>query len=141
MGVDDIPLFQMLKGRLGYLDQRQKVIAANVANVNTPNYTPSDLKPFSFQAQLKAVSTGLAPTQTNPAHIGGSKSSAAASGGTVWAPQKAPDSEATLDGNQVVLEDEMIKMTDARTNYDAAVTFYQQAMNLLRTAGRRPNQG
>jgi hypothetical protein len=32
MGPDDIPLFAMLKSRMGYLSQRQKVIAQNVAN-------------------------------------------------------------------------------------------------------------
>jgi flagellar basal-body rod protein FlgB len=33
----------------------------------------------------------------------------------------------------------MLKMTDARMNYDAAITFYQKSMNMLRMAARKPN--
>ena len=58
MGPDDIPLFAMLKSRMGYLSQRQKVIAQNVANADTPGYRPSDLKPYSFQASLMNQASG-----------------------------------------------------------------------------------
>jgi flagellar basal-body rod protein FlgB len=36
----------------------------------------------------------------------------------------------------VVLEDEMIKMSDARMNYDAAIGFYQKSLSLIRLASR-----
>jgi flagellar basal-body rod protein FlgB len=41
MGPDDIPLFGMLKSRLGYLTERQKLVAQNVANADTPGYRPA----------------------------------------------------------------------------------------------------
>jgi flagellar basal-body rod protein FlgB len=53
---------------------------------------------------------------------------------------KSPDSETTLNGNSVVLEDEMIKMSDARMNYDAAITFYQKSLNILRLAAKPPGR-
>ena len=34
MGVADIPLLGQIKGRLGWLDERQRVIAENVANAH-----------------------------------------------------------------------------------------------------------
>jgi len=40
MTLDDIPLFAMLRGRLGYLSERERLIAQNVANADTPGYTP-----------------------------------------------------------------------------------------------------
>ena len=43
MNVDSIPLFGLLKGKLGYLNQRQRLIAQNVANADTPGYAPTDL--------------------------------------------------------------------------------------------------
>ena len=52
----DIPLLAMLKGRLGYLSDRQRVIAENVANANTPGYQARDLKAFSFDFLL--IDTG-----------------------------------------------------------------------------------
>ena len=53
-------------------------------------------------------------------------------------PLAGPFWVARLDGNQVVLEEQMMKMSDAREGYDAAITLYQNAMTLLRTAAKRP---
>ena len=50
-------------------------------------------------------------------------------------------SETTLDGNSVVLEEEMLKMADARMSYDAAIGFYQKSMGILRMAARPPSRG
>ena len=146
MGPDDIPLFAMLKSRLGYLSERQKVIAQNVANADTPEYQPRDLKAYTFQASLAQQTTGQAyrggPVSqaaggiqmlaTSPAHMAPLKPA------SVWRSPEGPDSETTLDGNSVTLEDQMLKMTDARMNYDAAVSFYQKSMALLKTSTRRP---
>ena len=52
----------------------------------------------------------------------------------------SPDGEAKLDGNQVVLEEEMMKMNSSASSYDAAVTLYQQSLTLLRTAARAPGK-
>jgi flagellar basal-body rod protein FlgB len=146
MGPDDIPLFAMLKSRMGYLSERQKVIAQNVANADTPEYQPRDLKAYTFQASMNAQATGqpyrggpvAQPAQgvqmlaTSAAHMAPLKPA------SVWRAPEGPDSETTLDGNAVTLEDQMLKMTDARMNYDAAVGFYQKSMALLKTATRRP---
>jgi flagellar basal-body rod protein FlgB len=48
----------MLKSRMGYLSQRQKVIAKTVANGDTPDYQPRDLKAYSFKATLDQQATG-----------------------------------------------------------------------------------
>ena len=53
---------------------------------------------------------------------------------------KTPGSETTLNGNSVVLEEEMIKMSDARMNYDAAIGFYQKSLNILRLAAKPPGK-
>ena len=52
---------------------------------------------------------------------------------------EAPESETTLDGNQVVLEDQMMKMTEARMDYDAAIGFYQKSLS--HAAHGRPRAG
>ena len=49
MGLDDIPLFSMLRSRLGYLNQRQQVVAQNIANTDTPRlHAQGSVKPFTF---------------------------------------------------------------------------------------------
>jgi flagellar basal-body rod protein FlgB len=144
MDIGDIPLFAMLRQRLGYLGERQRVIGQNVANADTPGYRPVDLKPFAFQglvdgqAQASLAMTGagkaLAPAQTTVGHLPG----IAPKKGTSFRSSTADDSETTLNGNSVNLEDQMIKMSDARTQYDAAIGFYQKSLDLLRLAARRP---
>ena len=133
--LDDIPLFSMLRGRLGYLSERQRVIAENVANADTPGYAPHDLKPFTLAAPSSA-GQALAPAMTSAMHLAGVTAGRRASG--VYKPQNSPDSETTLDGNSVVLEDEMMKLTQARMDYDAAISFYQKSLGLLRLAAKRP---
>ena len=138
MDLSQIPLFQMLRGRLTYLSDRQKVIAENVANADTPGYAPHELKPFSFQAQMQAQAasaSGMATTQPGhmlPPHAKSTRSAR---------PVVAKDSETTLDGNSVVLEEEMLKMGQARMDYDAAISFYQKSLNLIRLAARAPGHG
>lgn len=148
MDIGEIPLFAMLRQRLGYLGQRQQLIAQNVANADTPGFRPLDLKPFSFQGVLEGQSQGAGGTLP----LGGSAGAlplAQTAGGQLAgiAPRKgtgpyrssvADDTETTLDGNSVNLEDQMIKLSDARMQYDAAIQFYQKSLDLLRMAARRP---
>jgi flagellar basal-body rod protein FlgB len=139
MDLSDIPLFAMLKSRMGYLSQRQRVIAENVANANTPGYAPRDLNAFTFQAQVQAAQGPGAMAVTEPGHMtppGAGKSASAQA-----KPVVTRDSETTLDGNSVVLEEEMMKMGQARMDYDAAVSFYQKALNMITLATRAPGHG
>jgi flagellar basal-body rod protein FlgB len=137
MNLAEIPLFSMLKGRFGHLGERQRLISQNVANSDTPGYTPTDLKGYSFEAQMKAQGT---PTVTQAVTQAGHMASAARKPAPFKA-IKTKDSETTLDGNSVVLEEEMMKMAQARMNYDAAISFYQKSLAMLRTASRPPGRG
>ncbi len=139
MDISGIPLFAMLRQRLGYESERQRVVAQNVANADTPGYVGRDLKAFTFSAAMQSQA-GLAmvqPSQTEAGHMPGTARRPA---GGAFRPVKAPDSETTLDGNAVVLEDQMIKMTESRMQYDAAIGFYQKSMALLRMAARPPGR-
>src|SRR5579864_7846110 len=142
MTLDDIPVFAMLKSRLSYLAERQQVIAQNVANSDTPGFTPMDLKPFRLpQAAGAAAPLALAPvatTLTSPLHLAPPASRGLPPGSPK--PVATPDSETTLNGNSVVLEEEMIKMSQSRSDYDAAVAFYQQSLALIQMAAKRPGQ-
>nr|QQZ51386.1 flagellar basal body rod protein FlgB [Phenylobacterium glaciei] len=125
----------MLRGRLGYLSERQKLIAQNVANSETPGFSPKDLKPYDFAAQMKAAETGagmMAVTQAGHMVPPSQRNGAAGA----FKAKTVKDSETTLDGNSVVLEEEMLKMSDARMSYEAAIGFYQKSLNLLRMAAR-----
>ncbi len=140
MDLSTVPLLSMLKDRLGYLNERQKVIAQNVANADTPGYSAHDLKPFKARMDGDSGFRPLAPVtpmQTSAMHMAGTipVSTGLGAGNK---PVDAPDSETTLDGNKVVLEEQMIKMTEARVDYDAAIGFYQKSLSMIRLAARAP---
>ena len=135
MGVADIPLLGQIKGRLGWLDERQRVIAENGANADTPGFVGRDLKqPTDFAAAM-ARGGGLQMVRTNAAHI------APAGTPVRFDATKAPDSETTLDGNSVVVEEQMLKMAESRMAYDAAIGFYQKSMSMIRMAAKKPGAG
>jgi flagellar basal-body rod protein FlgB len=141
MDLGDIPIFAMLRSRMGYLSERQRVIAENVANADTPGYAPRDLKAFNFQAQVQAAGQA-SPSGMTMTHAGHMLPKGASKGlTTAVKPVKQSDSETTLDGNSVVLEEEMMKLTQARMDYDAAVGFYQKSLDMLKLATRRPGGG
>ena len=77
MTLDEIPLFAMLKSKLSYTNERQRLIAQNIANADTPGYAPMDLKPFTFQQALNGASGasagsgsgGLEMQRSDPRHM------------------------------------------------------------------------
>ena len=134
MGFNDLPLLGQIKGRLSWLDERQRVIAQNVANADTPGYVGRDLnQPTDFAAALRAGTGDVRMTRTSAMHIAPTGQSTAR-----FETSAAPDSETTLDGNAVVVEEQMLKMAESRMAYDAAIGFYQKSMQMLRMAARKP---
>lgn len=137
MRLDDIPLFDAIRSRLGWLEERQRVIAQNVANSDTPGYAARDLKaPGDFAHVLARQVQGVGVIRTSSAHI-----VAEPHRPVRYAAAEAPDSETTLDGNSVVVEEQMLRMAESRMAHDAAIGFYQKSMNMLRMAARPPGRG
>ena len=66
---NDIPLMSMLKSQMGYLNQRQKVISQNVADADTPGYTPQDLKSFDKVLAAQGPAAGGSLVRTDPMHL------------------------------------------------------------------------
>ena len=142
MDLSGIPLFGVLQNKLGYLSEREKVIAQNVANASTPGFTPHDLKPFNQQPGMDPRGDArvlAAPAQTDSgASLGAAQSGRRPDRPKTYLSEAAPDSETTLDGNQVVLEEQMLKMNEARADYDAAIGFYQKSLGMLQLAIKKP---
>lgn len=133
MGPADLPLLNQIKGRMTWLDERQRVVAQNVANSDTPGYVARDLKaPTDFAAALRQ-SGALQMVRTSAAHIAPANASTAR-----FTSNPTPDSETTLDGNSVVVEEQMLKMAESRMAYDAAITLYTKSMQMIRLAAKKP---
>jgi flagellar basal-body rod protein FlgB len=134
MGVADIPLLSQIKGRMSWLDERQRLIAQNVANSDTPGYVGRDLKaPTDFAAAMRDGG-GLRMVQTSSGHMSVNTPVAR------FTSEASPDSETTLDGNAVVVEEQMLKMAESRMAYDAAIGLYTKSMAMIGLAAKVPGR-
>lgn len=128
----DLPLFSMLKTRMQWHQTRQKLLAENVANADTPGFRPRDLKEPLKRVTAGGAGGGVALAATQPGHVGAGTGSASMGSGN------AQRFETTPSGNGVVLEDEMMKVAQNQQDYQLATMLYTKSLQLLRTAsGRR----
>ncbi len=129
-GLNSISLFAALTDKMRWNQQRQTLLAENVANADTPGYVGHDLKAFSFGEELSGASRAqVSMSLTSPNHISASSGS---DGG--FAGSGAGDFETTPVGNAVSLEDEMMKVTANQMDYQTITTLYTRSMRLIRTA-------
>ncbi len=119
--MSDLYLTQLTSQRIGYLSTRQSLVAGNVANANTPGFKALDLKPFSATLQ----ETALAMSVTNPAHITPTAQELA-----VPRPGEQETANATVSGNSVDLETEMVKLGEVARDYQEA-TGIQKAFHQM----------
>lgn len=136
MDLASTPFFGLLRARLDQLGERQRLIAENIANASTPGYRPRDVDTAGFERMLASASSGrgLTMTRTNPAHMAPGGASAAAEVIT------RDDSETTIDGNAVVLEEQMARASETRMQYETGLALYQKGLELVRMAIRAPGR-
>jgi len=137
MDLKSLSLFSSLSQKMEWLTERQKVLAQNIANANTPGYVPSDLKKVSFKAHLDQTKAtgGLQLRTTEDGHI---SSGGVSSSRFEITQQDAKISMKAPDGNAVVLEDELVKMSETQMEYATAVNLYRKHVTMLKTAlGKR----
>lgn len=136
MDLSQLGLFRLMAGKMDYLTQRQSVLAQNVANADTPDYRPNDLKPFDFRTAL-AETTTLSPRLTHTSHLSGTLRD---QGPAKVEPVRRPY-ETKPDGNAVVLEEQMVKVADTAMDYETMLNLYRKNVGLIRTALGRPGGG
>lgn len=128
MSFGDLPLINILQQKMSWLNDRQTVLSRNIANASTPGYVPSDLKAKDFaSAVADAMHEGMTKTHTH--HLQG-KPPAAASSHLI----AVLDSQASPDGNAVVIEEQMMKVTETQMAYAEASGTYRKTLALWRAA-------
>lgn len=127
MPIADIPILSMLRTRMQWHQERQRVLAENVANADTPYYRARDLAPPNFENMVHAAGS-LTMARTDAGHIGGF------SGDSQFTEDKDPHYEVRPRGNGVSHEDEMLKLAGNQMDYDAAASLYTHSLALIKTA-------
>jgi flagellar basal-body rod protein FlgB len=114
--------FNLAARRLDYIDQRQRVLAQNIANADTPDFHASDLKPF--ESFLNDAPVAVA--QTNALHLSGT----APSTSVVLQAAAARDP----DGNTVDVETQLTKVADDETSAALVGNLWKTTMGMYLTA-------
>ena len=105
-------------------DQRQQVLASNIANADTPNYKARDL---DFKSALQGAlngagsSGGPALATTAPGHLAGNFGSAADAGLLYRTP-----AQGSVDGNTVDMDAERAAFADNAIHYEFNLTRISQ---------------
>ncbi|PWC37797.1 flagellar biosynthesis protein FlgG [Azospirillum sp. TSO35-2] len=128
MDLAKIGFFELAGARMDYLAQRQKLIAENVVNANTPDYLSRDLKAFDKAMDgIRPVETA----QTSALHLASTRPATPfreAGQAGLW--------ESTPSGNAVSLEQEMIKGSETRDAFALTTSLFQRNVQMLRMAWR-----
>jgi flagellar basal-body rod protein FlgB len=137
MAISDIPILSMLRTRLQWAQERQRVLAENVANSDTPNYRARDLTPPKFGDPTQVTSAPVSTVSlllTENGHIG----ALGGGSGSAFRTDTKSNYEVRPTGNVVNLEDEMMKVAANQMDYQAATALYTRSLNLIKTAlGKR----
>lgn len=101
-----LTLFQLASARMDWLSSRQQTIATNIANADTPDYRAKDVT--SFEDFLTRGS--IEPREVRQS----------------W--------DQSLDGNRVVLEEQMLMANETEENHRLAARLYRKGHDLIATA-------
>jgi flagellar basal-body rod protein FlgB len=126
MNLYDIPMFGMLRVKMSWLGDRQRVLADNIANSSTVGYQAKDLKKLSFDDLLKR-SHKLSEDTSGIKLTGGHSDDS-------FKQEVSKDGAMSPNGNSVILEQQMMKVTETQVQYQSAIDLYRKGLSILRTA-------
>lgn len=116
-----LEVFQLAHNMAVHSGRRQALISQNIANADTPGYVARDL--LSFQETLRPGSPGLQKS-TRDNHLHGVPSNA-------QAPVLEDKTFASISGNSVSIEREMLKAVETKRHHDRALAIYKSSMTVF----------
>ena len=131
MSINDLPALAVLRTKMQWHQERQRILSENVSNSDTPNFKPRDL---------------VEPKFDNAAHSAGSMGALAMMRTSAVAYRASSGAEPSFDqnrragfetrpaGNAVNLEDEMLKVSANQMDYAAVTSLYSKSLHLLKIA-------
>jgi len=133
MNLSTLNVFRVATIKMGWLSERQGVLAQNIANADTPDYRAKDLKAPSFSKAMSNVNHNhnVKMAQTAKGHM--------------MAPVSAIDSrlikeqnkdvyEVNPNKNAVIMEEQLIKISESSMNFKLASSIYSKNLSMFKMA-------
>ncbi len=127
MNLSKLPFFSLLTQRMGWLSKRQEVLAQNVANADTPKYVPHDLKAMDFRRTVEAAQPRLTFATTNASHMEPTRRSP-----RFHDQADKASYESAPSGNSVVLEEQLMKVSETQVDYRMVTNLYQKHVAMIK---------
>lgn len=138
--LESIALMNGMTQKMDYLQTRQRVLAQNITNANSPGYAAKDVESPDFKKTLRRF------MNTNQTNAGEKLSLATTTPGQVSHIQmlNRADSgdkvrktfEVSPDKNAINLEDQMMKASQTAVDYQLVTNLYNKNVDLIRSAMR-----
>ena len=112
--------------RLRWTEARQRVLAQNIANADTPNYRPSDMQPFAKVLSGKLKERPMVATNAN--HLQGTRQQ---DGRTL---KERISANRDPSGNAVSLEREALRVADTDSAHATALSVRRRYIAMFMTA-------
>lgn len=144
MAMQDLNLMSAMLKKMDWHEERQKIIAQNIANADSVGYRPMDMKPLDFKQILGGSTSSLSMSvagssggamsmaATNSTHFGAENM--AGSGQKLPSVKQKDVYEVAPAGNAVVLEDQLLRMNENYTDHAFVSNLYQKNLAMLKMA-------
>lgn len=127
------PILAGIRRQMETLSDRQRVIAQNIANSETPGYKARTVADADFSDLLES-SGKLSVARPRVELTAGMKSLGAIQPAGSGIVLDKDVSETKPDGNNVTLEDQLLRMGEVQAEFTAMTNLYRKQLLMLKTA-------
>jgi flagellar basal-body rod protein FlgB len=125
------PILAGIRERMQNLSERQRVVAQNLANSETPGYKAREVAAPNFASLVGGSGKIAAPQVQLTDRMKGLGAIQPLGAGVIL---DKDISETKPDGNNVTLEDQLLKMGEIQADFTAMTSLYRKQMMMLKTA-------
>lgn len=114
---------------MAYLSESQDILSQNIANADTPGFTPKRLKKLDFEKMAQIEAHRLKLRATSPLHQSGARNST-----DFRVEDWKKTYESTPVENKIALEEQMAKLSANAQDYQMVTSLYHKTTGMFRTA-------
>ena len=130
MNLHNLDVFRISSQKMGWLSERQTVLAQNIANSDTPGYKAKDLRMPDFSSMLNS-DKGIPVAKTAKGHLMGT---VARSDFRIVNEKSRNVYEVNPNENAVVMEEQLMKVNDSNMNYKLVTNIYRKKLSMFKIA-------
>ena len=131
MNLSTLNVFRVATVKMGWLSERQGVLAQNIANADTPDYRAKDLKAPSFSKTMSNDNHNVKMVQTAKGHMIGLENTM---NSRLIKERDKDVYEVSPNDNAVIMEEQLIKISESSMNFKLASSIYSKNLSMFKMA-------